>query len=364
MRFLFGWGAWELTESAFWVGVVAGAMLLPALLLSPLFGIVSDRVNPRNAVLLTISAHAAVAVLAGAVNALGMLTLPWLIGLAVMLGAATSAHTPMRLALIPRLVSRQALPNAIGLSAMVFNSSRIIGPAVGAGLIATFSLSVAFNVAGFLMMLALPLLAGIGGVARTPEQHNTSFVAQLGAGIAYAASHSMIRLVLGMTLLNGLLGRTLLELLPALSGQLLDGSPETLALLSAGGGAGSIVGGLIISRQRGDEQRLLSLTRRCLLAAAASIFCLQALDGTPVLAGFVFLLSMITTMAGTGSQALAQLMVDEAYRGRVLSLWTMLAMGAPALGAVVVGALAQAWGFGTVATLVALAGAALLLRLR
>jgi MFS family permease len=59
----------------------------------------------------------------------------------------------------------------------------------------------------------------------------------------------------------------------------------------------------------------------------------------------MLVLSTTTTIAGAGSQAMAQLLVDEDYRGRVLSLWTMLAMGAPAIGAVVVGALAQFWGF-------------------
>ena len=54
IRFLFGWSAWELTHSAFWVGMVAGAMLLPTFLFSPLFGIVSDRINPRNGLVVTV----------------------------------------------------------------------------------------------------------------------------------------------------------------------------------------------------------------------------------------------------------------------------------------------------------------------
>jgi MFS family permease len=101
------------------------------------------------------------------------------------------------------------------------------------------------------------------------------------------------------------------------------------------------------------------LTRRCLLAAALCMVCLQWLGGMTALALFVFALSMITTMVGTGSQALAQLLVEERFRGRVLSLWAMLAMGAPALGAVIVGAAAQAWGFPLVAALAAMLGALL-----
>lgn len=360
IRFLFGWSAWELTHSAFWVGVVAGAMLLPTFLLSPLFGIVSDRINPRNGLVVTVLAHGAVAALAGIAEALGLLGLPALTGLAILLGAATSAHTPIRLALVPRLVRRQALPSAIGYSAMIFNSSRIIGPAIGAWLVATFSEQAAFFVATGLCIVAMPFLLGIEGITRGTQGESTGFFRELKAGVAYVAAHRAIKLVLGLTLLNGLLGRTLLELLPAFSGQLLNGTPETLATLSATAGAGSILGGLIVSRQGGEQSRLLGLVLRCLGAAAICLFAVQWLDGLLAFGVLVFALSMITTMAGTSSQALAQLMVDEAYRGRVLSLWTVLAMGAPAIGAILVGALAQVWGFPLVSAATAIAALAIL----
>ena len=324
-------------------------MLLPTFLFSPLFGIVSDRINPRNGLVVTVLAHGLVAALAGAADALDVLTLPALVALAVLLGAATSAHTPIRLALIPLLVQRGALPSAIGYSAMIFNTSRIIGPALGAWLVAAFSLSAGFLVATCLCFASLPSLLGIKGVRGKQGDKTESFLVALRAGFAYALSHRAIRLVLGLTLLNGALGRTLLELLPAFSGQLLDGSAETLATLSATAGAGAIVGGLFVSRLGGEQGGIIRLVLLCLAVAAGCLLAVQWLAGLLQFSALVLVLSMMTTVAGTGSQALAQLIVDEAYRGRVLSLWTMLAMGTPAIGAVAVGALAQLWGFPLVA---------------
>ena len=324
-------------------------MLLPTFLFSPLFGIVSDRINPRNGLVVTVLAHGLVAALAGAADALAVLTLPALVALAVLLGAATSAHTPIRLALIPLLVQRGALPSAIGYSAMIFNTSRIIGPALGAWLVAAFSLSAGFLVATCLCLASLPSLLGIKGVRDMQGDKSESFLVALRAGFAYALSHRAIRLVLGLTLLNGALGRTLLELLPAFSGQLLDGSAETLATLSATAGAGAIVGGLFVSRLGGEQGGIIRLVLLCLAVAAGCLLAVQWLAGLLQFSALVLVLSMMTTVAGTGSQALAQLIVDEAYRGRVLSLWTMLAMGTPAIGAVAVGALAQLWGFPLVA---------------
>lgn len=344
-RFLIGWTAWELTHSAFWVGMVAASMLLPTFLFSPMFGIVSDRINPRTGVIFTTTGQGLVAALAGVSQALNMLNLPLLIFLAVLLGIVTSAHQPIRLSLIPRLVPKRALPSAIGYGAMLFNSSRIIGPAIGAWLVAAFSVSIAFFVASFFSILAILTFMTLRGISASGKERDGSFFNELKAGFVYAVSHPIIRLVLFFTLINGLLGRTLLELLPAFSGQLLGGTAETLATLSAIAGGGSIAGGLFVSRLGSEQERLIRLVFNCLIVSVVCLFAVQWLNGLYQLCALIFVLSMMTTIAGTGGQALAQLLVDDSYRGRVLSFWSMLAMGAPAVGAVAIGALAQAFGF-------------------
>ncbi len=91
MRFLFGWAAWELTESAFWVGAVASLMLLPTFILSPIFGITADRIDPRNGLLATLGLQGLLGAAAGAVAALDQLSLEALLVLALAFGAVTSA---------------------------------------------------------------------------------------------------------------------------------------------------------------------------------------------------------------------------------------------------------------------------------
>lgn len=345
LRFLLGWSAWDITESAFWVGTVASLMLLPTFILSPIFGIVSDRINPRNGLLVTLTLHAMIAVLTASTIVLGFFSLSVLLCLALTLGASTAAHTPIRLALIPRLVSRNALPSAIGYSAIVFNTSRILGPAAGAGLLAVAAVEWAFMVSGLLFLLAFPAMLSLQIEPRPPNSAPRAMRAELAAGFRYAKQHRGIRLVLAFTLVNGLLGRTAIELLPALSGGLLSGDASTLAMLTGSAGLGSIAGGLFISRQSGNETRLLAIVINSLLAGAVALMLVYLLPGRLAVAALVMLLGMITTMVGTGCQALAQLRVDESYRGRVLSLWAVLAMGSPAVGAFLLGGLADAFGF-------------------
>ena len=113
------------------------------------------------------------------------LDLPSLLVLGILLGTATSAHTPIRLALVPRLVQRRALPSAIGYSAMIFNTSRIVGPAFGAWLIARFSVAVAFFVAGCLCIAAMLSLLGISVETAAERDRATGFLTELRARIAY-----------------------------------------------------------------------------------------------------------------------------------------------------------------------------------
>ena len=345
LRFLLGWSAWELTESAFWVGMVASLMLLPTFVLSPVFGIVSDRINPRNGLLATLTCQAAIAAVTALTLALGLFSLPALLCLAVLLGAATAAHTPIRLALIPRLVTRDALPSAIGYSAIIFNTSRIVGPAAGAGLLAVVSVAWAFVASSLLFLLTLPVMLSLRIENAAHTRASRSMRVELAAGLRYARQHRGIRLILAFTLINGMLGRTAIELLPALSGRLLRGDASTLAMLTACAGVGSILGGLIISRQSGNETRLLSIVIGSLLAGSLALMLIYLLPGVVAVGVLVMAVGMITTMVGTGCQALAQLRVDDSFRGRVLSLWTVLAMGTPAIGAFVLGALADAFGF-------------------
>lgn len=346
LRFLFGWAAWEATHSAFWVGAIAGLLLVPTFVLSPLFGIAADRFNPRNGLIITTLLQGVVAGLVAVVYQLNALTLGWLGGLALLFGCVTAAHTPIRLALLPRLVERAALPSAIGYSAMMFNSSRIVGPAIAAWLLTEVPVPAVFAVSAVIMVIAAGLLSRVQvNIPALAQRNHGSFFSQLRDGIRYSARHPAIRGVFLLTLTSGFLGRPFVELLPAVSGLMLDGDPATLATLTASAGVGSVFGGLIVSRQGGQLSQLFSLVLFGLTLASLVMFTASFWDAVLSVSIAVAIISLCTTMVGTGNQALAQLMVEESYRGRVMSLWTVVAMGVPAVGAILVGIMADRLGF-------------------
>ena len=356
LRFLLGWSAWELTVSATWVGVTAAMMLGPALFLAPWFGILSDRVNPRHGLIASMLVHATIACCGALALWADGFGLPVLMVLALALGVATSGHSPMRLALIPLLVDRAALPSAVGLSATTFNIARILGPALGAALISTAGAAAAFALSGLMFVAAALVLLRLHGIGSREPQPREAFYRQFKAGLGYVKGERGIQLVFAFTLLNGLLGRTLVELLPAFAGGFLGGGSGALATLTASAGVGSIAGGLLLARQRADTAHLLSLVAAA-IACAALLMCALSL-GTTLhrFSALVALLSLVTTVAGTGCQTITQLCLMEAYRGRVLSLWTLLAMGAPAAGSAAIGALTDILGFTPVFAVVGVIG--------
>lgn len=363
LRFLLGWSAWDLTLSASWVGITAALMLAPALVLSPWFGILSDRINPRYGLVVSMVVHGLIA-LGGAVALwAGAFGTPILLSLALAMGVVTSGHSPMRLALIPLLVERAALPSAVGLSATTFNIARILGPALGAALIAGFGPALAFMLATVMFAIAAVILLKLHGIGFREPRPREPFMQQFIAGLRYVRREPAIQLIFAFTVLNGVLGRTVVELLPAFAGGFLGGGSRELATLTASAGLGSIVGGLILTRQQADTERLLNLVAQAIAGAALLILGLFLGSDLYRLGALIFALSLVTTIAGTGCQTIIQLSLLESYRGRVLSLWTLFAMGAPALGSACLGILTDIFGYTVVFTITAGAGFLMLLLL-
>ena len=348
MRFLLGWTAWALTESAFFVGVASAALLVPTFILSPVFGVVADRINLRTGILVTIIGQGLMGLSAGLIAYAGWLTIEWLLVLALLNGMVTAAHHPMRLSTMPRLISRDLLPSGIGLSAMVFNSSRIVGPALAATMLTVASTGFSFLASALLFLIATLLLMRLPRMTPQGEKSEKSLLADLKIGIRFAAASPSIRMILLLAMINGILGRTVIELLPAISGQLLAGDANTLALLTALAGVGAIAGGLFMSRQRGSEKRLVRLVIIALAFSAIILVPITLFANLWTVSAIVLLMSVGMTVTGTGCQALTQLTVSNELRGRVMSLWTVITMGTPAIGAFVMGALADWLGFSLV----------------
>ncbi len=345
-RVAVGWLAWELTGSEVWLGLIALSEFLPTILFGPFFGVWADRLNRKTVAYIANVLSIALSTLLFALTATGLIDIYLLWMITAFVGIVSSAFQPVRMSLIPSLVPRELLSEAVAAQSIVFNVSRFMGPALAGVAIATMGLASAFalNAISYLAMIAALLLIEL----RTKRSGGTKshFFAELREGIVYTIQHATIRQQLLIVALSALFGRGVIVMLPAFAGAVFGGGSSTLATLTSVSGAGAVIAGLCLTRL-GAGVRLLRWT---VLATVVTGLLMVGLGVTQSYAAGIALVAALgftLTLVGIGSQTLIQTRVAEEMRGRVLSLWAAVAFSAPALGSVMIGAVAARIGIGT-----------------
>ncbi len=359
LKIAVGWSAWELSRSPAVTGLIAALALLPTMVLSPIFGVYADRVRLKIGIPVVLAGQVSVGLALAGLAAFGWLSVPALAVLATIWGLFAAAYQPMRLSMLARLVDRELFPSALGMTSVAFNVSRIIGPAIGGAIIARWGVAPAFAVGALGYAPFLALFATVTLRERqTPSPGRRSVLSELTEGARYGFALPFVVPVLLMTAVNAFVGRGYFEILPVIAGRVLAGGAEGLAALTAAGGAGAILAGLVLGRLS-PEGRVLgrALPASLIVTCAAVVLAghvpeLTAACMLAAVAGFT------ASLAGIATQTLMQLATDDDHRGRVMSFWTVVSFGAPSLGAMTMGALGGMIGVAPGLTAVGLAGGA------
>ncbi len=342
-RLAVGWTVWELTHSGMWLGILAICDLGPALVFGPLGGVLGDRSNPERVI-----AGAQGVVIA---NSLAMGAAVWggvpawgLLPFAVIGGSAVATGDAARAAIVNGLVPPEELGPAVALNAVIINIARFVGPAL-AGVIATaVDILAVFPIAA---LLGLPLLIFVLRKKVAPLEESAAqpnVLRDLADGVAYSRSHPMIAIILLNFGAASLFARGAYELVPGLVGELFDRGVGGLSAMTASIGLGAVVAGLLLTGNRSSEAAARSTFAAAVIAGAAAI----AIAFMPVFWGA--LVASAALGFGIATVSIASLIVVQVeargdMRTRVLSLWGMIIRAAPALGSLVIGALADRLGF-------------------
>jgi len=335
-----GWLAWELTRSNFWLGAIAFADLFPTVVITPFAGVLADRVNRLNMSRLCQTLAGIHAVLLAALTYFGLIGIWSLFALALVLGIVMAFSTAARLALVPTLMEPRYVPAAIGFDSSVYNIARVVGPMIAAGMISLIDTSATFLFNGLSYAIFVICMFRLNPVRSESSGRTGNVFAQSADGMRYAARHAGIGPALVLLIAADLGVKPFLELLPGLADGVFGAGVGGFASFAAVAGAGAIIAGVWIAA-RGQTQ---GTTRIAFAAMALGVIGVFTVCATPVygigLLG-TFLAGAAVTLAGTSTQILMQNSVEGAMRGRVMSLYGMIHRGAPALGAVIIGAAAE-----------------------
>jgi len=342
-RVALGWFAWQLTGSELWVGIVAFTQFAPAVVFGPVFGVLADRFDRRAASLLINSFSIANMLLLALLTHRGVVDIYLLTTLSLVQGVLDGAHMPVRMSIVPNIVEKTQLQSAIAITSISFNVSRFVGPAFAGIIIAGPGVATAFAVNGvsYLSLIAAMLVIRLNPAAERKRAQDHPWQ-ELKDGIRYVLDHHSIRAVLIVIALVSVFGRGALEMMPAFADAIFHRGSAALAILTSAIGGGAILSGLALSR--GTDWLTIDVVRVAAALGGALIVILGFLDNFHAAVAVVAMLGVILSVCGVGSQILIQTMVDDEVRGRVSSIWGMVAFGGTAIGGLVVGLAATVWG--------------------
>jgi len=343
-RLSLGWHAWQLSESAFIVGLAAAVQYIPLLFLTPFFGVLADQYKPRSSAIVMHLILIFVALSLSVLTLINQMEIVSLLFLSFLYGVANSAYSPIRLALIPSLVSAKQLSSGVAISSAGFNLSRFIGPGIAGYIVTVYGLGYAYLVNAITYIPVVVVLAFI----KTKEIKEISnkkegFFEKLKKGMIYTFNHDVIKNVIVIAGVSSFFGRGLIELLPVFTATVYDGGSETLAILMAASGLGAVLASLIYMSGVLD----LKLSKAVFYGGfGMSIMCLFfALTENLIIGSLmVMMIGFFITFVAVGSQSEVQLNVANELRGRVSSIWTIVVLGGPAVGSLFAGVLANELG--------------------
>jgi len=344
-RMTMGWMMWDQTHSESWLGMLAFLMFFPSILVGPLFGVMVDRINRRTAAVATSIILALLSLLLSLLVWQQLVNELALLFFALAIGVANSAYQSIRLSLVPELVSVYNMPKAVAINAVLYNTSRFIGPVIAGLLIKHEGNTMAFAVvsAFYIPLIVVLLLLKLDDRKKSVAEKKFTFFMDIKAGVNYALNSDLILRLLILIAVSAILGRGLLEILPAAVDVLYNRGVEGLAWLNSAAGVGAIIAGLLLSSL--SSARLLLVTRLGVISSGLLLLMFSYSNRFELGLLMVGGLSFCATVCGVGTQALIQVSVPSAFRGRVMSLWGSINMGGGALGGLLFGVITEFMGY-------------------
>ncbi|HVN77596.1 MAG TPA: MFS transporter [Terriglobia bacterium] len=337
------WLVYRLTGSALLLGTVGFAGQIPVLLAAPLGGIVADRYNRHRIVIATQVASMVLALVLAWLTLTGYVKVWHVAALAACLGVVNAFDIPARQSFIVDMVGKGDLMNAIALNSSMFNSARMIGPAVAGILVASIGEGWCFfaNGISYLAVIAGLLMMQVTPVSR--QARADSPLENILEGFRFARSSLPIRWLLLLLALASLVGAPYAVLMPIFAGEILHGGPRALGILMGATGIGALLGALTLATRRGLRGlgRWIALASggfgvSLILFAYSRVFWLSALILIPT--GYALMVQMGST------NTLVQSMTPDHMRGRVMAIYSMMFMGMAPFGALLAGGAAHPFG--------------------
>jgi MFS family permease len=345
------WLVFRLSGSMFLLGLAGFLLNIFYLLLGPVSGLAADRL-PRLPMLIAIDVVlAALALWLALMGLAGVENVNAYLAVATLIGIANAFEMPTRQTLFKDIVEERALvTSAIGVSAMVFNTGRMLGPAIAGVLLVYISEAWCFvinassyaAIIGALLAMRLPRASAPAATGARPEGFRADF--------GVLASFPAVRYLLPTVVAVGLFATPYVPLMPSIVAHFFDGRSSTLGMLMGSAGFGALGSATYLALQPGYGRQIRLLTAAP-LAVGAILMAFAWSRSLPLSLLLLAALGAAALVAVNATNALLQQSVPDAWRGRAIGLYSMAFAGTAPIGGILAGSLAERIGLAATLTL-------------
>lgn len=335
-----GWLVLEMTKSAFWVSFVLGLDALPVLFFSLPAGILADRLKRRRLLIWTQIAAMTIVFLLGLLVSVTLINLPLVILLTFLLGVSLAFEMPTRQTLIFDVVGRKDIASAVALNVGMFNSARVVGPAISGLIVAAFNIQTAFFLNAVSFLAIIIALRKMRLPKFVPEKNPSHLMADLREGLTFAKNNRVIRLLLLIVGFNSLIPWGYGSLLPTITKQVFQMDSFGYGILLSAAGIGALIAAIVASAfaHKLSVENVIgwgSFSTACALLAFS--FTTSFFLALPIL----LILGISLFMQVALANATIQKASPDYIRGRIISVYAFVFLGAMPIGNFLTGLLTQ-----------------------
>jgi MFS family permease len=339
------WLVFQLTNSAFLLGLVGFLGALPVFMFSLLGGVLADRSNKKSILFITQIAFMFLAFLLAILTQFKIITPLQIMLIALSNGIIMAFDAPSRQAIIVELVGKEHLFNAITLNSVAFNSSRIIAPAVAGVFISVIGMSGCFYLNGISFLAVIAALFWIN-TSKGNSQKNNSAIKDLKEGLVFISRNRPILALVSMLTVVSLFGISYIMLMPVFVNNVLHIGVMGFGILMSSIGIGALTGSLILARL-GDFKHKGKLLIFSVLMFSILLIIFSLSKNYIWSIVLLACLGCLSVPATAIINSLLQITVPDVFRGRVMSLFMITTNGVVPFGSLISGSLAQTLGVST-----------------
>ena len=333
------WLVYRLTDSPLVLGILSAVRFGPALVGSPIAGVLTDRLPRRLVVLTTQSLSLVQATLLAGLTLSGAIRVWQVLLLALAQGIVDTLDTPARQTLQVDIVGVEDLQSAVSLNASAFNAARMVGPALAGVMVAAWGEGVCFAVNAVSYLAVLVALLTIRPQP-APARRAGSMWGELSEGVRYAWNNAEVRTMLGGIAVTSLFGLSYTTLLPVFARDVLHGGVRGFGVLMASGGLGAVVGALGAAARR-SGRHMGGIMAAGQGALGLGLVALALTGSLAVASVWMVVIGLGVAIQLSTTNGFLQVTAPAHMRGRVVSLYIWLFSGLAPVGGFAAGWIAE-----------------------